>query len=197
MNASDVIKIQRGLGVTADGILGRATYTALFSKFGATSTAAAQMALSAATNFDDYGITESPLILAHFLAQALKETGGFKWFEEIASGAAYEGRVDLGNTVPGYGVRFKGRGIFQLTGYSNYVAYSRMIGIDLVTDPTRAAHPDIATLVACAYWSARKISVHAAADDIVAVTKIINGGTNGLADRRAYLIQVKKVFGIV
>lgn len=196
MNASDIVKIQRNLGVTTDGVMGRASYAALFSKLGASSTNADQMALNATVNFDDYGVSSSPLVLAHFLAQACQETGNFRWFEEIASGAAYEGRVDLGNTVPGYGVRFKGRGIFQLTGYTNYVIYSRKTGIDMVTDPTRAAHPDISVLTACVYWVDHKLTDAAAADDIEKVTRGINGGLTGLANRQAYLNKLKTMFGI-
>jgi putative chitinase len=88
-------------------------------------------ALSAKMN--ERGIT-TPLRQAHFLAQVGHETGELRYIEEIASGAAYEGRRDLGNTEPGDGVRFKGRGLIQLTGRANYAKYGLAIGKDLVTN---------------------------------------------------------------
>lgn len=66
--------------------------------------------------------------LAHFLAQVYQETGVLRWAQELASGAEYEGRADLGNTQPGDGVRFKGRGLIQTTGRANYGSYSRYHG---------------------------------------------------------------------
>jgi predicted chitinase len=72
---------------------------------------------------------------AMFIAQVLHESGGLNFFEEIASGAAYEGRADLGNTHPGDGKRFKGRGYVQLTGRNNYAAYARRSGLKLVELP--------------------------------------------------------------
>lgn len=135
------------------------------------------------------------LRLCHFLAQAAHETDGLRTLEEYGGPAyfrRYDGRRDLGNTRAGDGARFHGRGIFQLTGRYNYRHYGALIGIDLEAQPERAAEPAIS--LAFAYWRARGIDVHADADDIVAVTKAINGGRNGLAQRRAYLARAKAVF---
>lgn len=138
----------------------------------------------------------TPLRKAHFLAQVLHESGGFIYKEEIASGKAYEGRADLGNTQPGDGVRFKGRGWIQLTGRANYRKFGAMIGVDLENKPLLAATEENAAKLACAYWTDRKLNEKADADDLVGITKRINGGTNGLDDRRAKLASAKRVFGI-
>jgi len=106
--------------------------------------------------------------------------------EEYASGAAYEGRADLGNTQSGDGVRFKGRGFIQLTGRANYRLYGGKIGQPLETNPTLASDPAIAAQVAIKYWQgivAPRVSDFA---DTTKVTKLINGGTNGLDDRLKY-----------
>ena len=73
------------------------------------------------------GQITTPLRHAHFLAQIGHESGGFLWTEELASGDAYENRDDLGNTEPGDGRRFKGRGLIQLTGRANYARFSEFV----------------------------------------------------------------------
>jgi putative chitinase len=129
---------------------------------------------------------------AHFLAQIAHESAGMLTTVEYASGAAYEGRKDLGNTQRGDGVRFKGRGLIQLTGRANYMAYGFELGLDLVGKPELAAQFPAAALTAALYWRKRGINAPADRDDIEAVTRKINGGTNGLADRRAYLAVAKR-----
>ena len=131
------------------------------------------------------GITP-PKRQAAFLAQLAHESGQFRYMEEIASGAAYEGRRDLGNTQPGDGRRFKGRGPIQLTGRSNYAAASRALGIDLVNNPTRAADPDVGFRTAAWYWNTRNLNQFADSGNFRELTRRINGGYNGLADREAY-----------
>lgn len=130
--------------------------------------------------------------IEHFIAQAAHETDGFCTTEEYASGAAYEGRRDLGNTQKGDGRRFKGRGIFQLTGRDNYSRYGQRLGIDLLSYPERAAEPVLSLEIACLYWHDRAINPMADDDDLYRVTRVINGGTNGLADRRNYLTLAKR-----
>ena len=139
----------------------------------------------------------TPLRAAHFVAQVGHETASFLYMEEIADGSAYEGRADLGNTQPGDGRRFKGRGLIQLTGRANYSAYSKDCGVDYVANPmTVATDPFVCVDVAGWYWNKRNINRLADRDDVKAVTKAINGGFNGLDDRMDYLYRAKQVLGI-
>lgn len=139
----------------------------------------------------------TPLRIAHFLAQLGHESGQFRYVEELASGAAYEGRTDLGNTQPGDGVRFKGRGLIQLTGRANYAAYGTAIHRDLLADPTPVAtDPALAVDAACWFWNSRGLNAPADADDLERITRRVNGGLNGLADRRAILARAKVALGI-
>ena len=133
------------------------------------------------------------LRVCHFIAQAAHETDSFKTLEEYASGAAYEGRKDLGNIYPGDGKKFKGRGIFQLTGRSNYVNYGAKIGYNIEAKPDLAADPKISMLTACEYWNSKGLSSYADKDDVTTITKRINGGLNGFEDRKNYLAKAKKI----
>jgi putative chitinase len=133
----------------------------------------------------------STLRIAHFTAQTCHESAGFRTTEEFASGAAYEGREDLGNTHPGDGRRYKGRGLIQLTGRANYGRLGTLLGVDLVAEPEAAAEPVLSLRIACTYWEERGINRPADDDDLIAVTRLVNGGTNGLADRRACLRRAK------
>lgn len=85
--------------------------------------------------------------LAYILATATHESGAGKYMEEFASGRAYEGRRSLGNTQPGDGVRYKGRGYVQLTGRRNYTDWSRRLGMDLVGNPRLVENPQIAAKI--------------------------------------------------
>jgi putative chitinase len=133
------------------------------------------------------------LRVCHFIAQAAHEAASFRTLEEYASGAAYEGRKDLGNTQPGDGIRYKGRGIFQLTGRANYRTIGAKIGKDLENNPKLAETPEISVLTALEYWKSRKLNPLADKDDVLAITKKINGGTNGFEDRKKYLAKAKTV----
>lgn len=136
----------------------------------------------------------TPLRKAHFLAQLGHESGDLRYSEEEASGTAYEGRIDLGNTQQGDGPRFKGRGLIQLTGRANYVAFGKARKQDYVTPPNYnqiATDPNLAVDVSCWFWTTHKLNDLADADDLIGITKKINGGTNGLPDRRAHLQRAK------
>jgi len=138
------------------------------------------------------------LRVCHFIAQCAHESDQFKTLEEYASGAAYEGRKDLGNTQPGDGRRFKGRGIIQLTGRANYAECSRDLGIDLVGNPELGEDPEISVRTAIWFWEKRKINRLADNDDIFGVSKTINGINrrtglpNGYEDRKDKLARAKR-----
>lgn len=133
----------------------------------------------------------TPLRQAHFLAQIAHESDGFKTATEYASGKAYEGRKDLGNTSPGDGVRYKGRGLIQLTGKANYRAAGLSLGVDILANPELAAAFPTAIRSAGWYWKTHNINALADKDDEIAVTRKVNGGENGLASRREYLDKAK------
>lgn len=187
----DAKRLQTRLGVAADGIIGSGTLTALFKAFGAPDERARELGLSANVHFRTYGILDTGLRLSHFMGQCAHESGGFRYMEEIASGQAYEGRKDLGNVVPGDGKRYKGRGPIQLTGRANYRAFGREVGIDFESHPEIVAFPSIGLMAAVRYWNSRNLNALADADDLLGITRKINGGTNGLDDRKAQMAKAK------
>jgi putative chitinase len=103
----------------------------------------------------------------------------------------YGGRADLGNTQPGDGARFIGRGFLQITGRANYREMGQRIGVDLEAEPELAARPDIAVRAACAYWTARGLNAACDAGRFLEVTRKINGAAIGYADRVAWLQKAK------
>ena len=190
MTIEETKRLQSRLGVVADGQFGRATWTALFGRLGAGPERARELALGANVHCPAHDIS-TPLRLAHFLAQLAHESGGFRYMEEIASGSAYEGRKDLGNTEPGDGKRYKGHGPIQITGRANHRLYGQLAGIDLESHPEIAAIPSIGMLTACLYWKRNGLNALADRDDTLSITKEINGGLNGIADRRQRLTVCK------
>ena len=140
---------------------------------------------------DGFGITR-PHRLAHYLSQTSHESGGYKYDEEIASGAAYEGRADLGNVKSGDGRRYKGRTGMQLTGRANYREFTVWVRKnldpkcpDFEADPEAVNTDPWEGLVPIWYWVTRKLNLLADENNIEQITKKINGGRNGLADRMA------------
>ena len=123
---------------------------------------------------------------AAFLAQVAHESGSLRYVREIASGEAYEGRRDLGNTEPGDGPRFRGRGLIQVTGRSNYRRCGDDLGLDLLSRPELLELPIHAARSAGWFWQSRGLNELADKGEFKLITKRINGGLNGLADRLAY-----------
>jgi len=162
--------------------------------------------------------------LRHFLAQCAHESAGFTRFQEnlnyseqglrkifakyfdaatardyarkkekIAN-RVYASRLGNGPEDSGDGWRYRGRGVIQLTGRANYKTFGEKVGADLEADPDQAEKPDIAVKVALAYWNDRHLSEKADADDVVGITKGINGGTIGLDGRKALREKAKKIW---
>lgn len=129
--------------------------------------------------------------LAAFLAQIGHETGSLRWLSEIwgptAAQSRYQTHPKLGNTQPGDGLRYRGRGLIQVTGRANYRATTE--ALRFLDCPDFEAHPDAlldprwAALSAASYWNEHSLNELADADDINGITRAINGGTNGLLDR--------------
>lgn len=130
---------------------------------------------------------------AMFIAQIAHESGGFRYREELATGDAYEGRRDLGNVRTGDGPRFKGRTYIQITGRENYRRVSNALGVDFVTHPSLLASSKYAAYGAAWWWSTNGCNQLADRGDFIAVTRRINGGTNGLADRQNYYKRARLV----
>lgn len=144
---------------------------------------------------DEFGI-DTPARQAAFLAQVAHESGSLRYTRELASGAAYEGREDLGNTEPGDGPRYRGRGLLQVTGRDNYRRCSLALYNDtqhLLDHPEVLELPDPACRSAGWFWLAHHLNEKADAGDFERITRIINGGTDGEAARLAFYERAQKV----
>lgn len=172
-----------------------------------------------------YGIN-TPKRIAAFLAQSAHETGCLKAVEENLNysrerlkqifpkyfpndlaelyagipakigSRVYANRMGNGDEGSGDGYKFRGRGIFQLTGKSNYKACGEAISVDLVEYPALLCRPDVAANSAAWYWNSRGLNAAADVEDFKTITKKINGGYNGYADRVKYWLKARKAFGL-
>ena len=144
--------------------------------------------------------------IAHYLAQVFHESGALCYVEEIASGEQYEGRKDLGNTQQGDGKRFKGRGFIQLTGRANYTKFNAydLCTEDVVAHPEKVAKFPLNQVASMWFWQTHGLNELADKDDggmigediCRKITKIINGGQNGIANRLYLYRRFKKEFGL-
>jgi len=147
------------------------------------------------------GIGSTMLRTAAFVAQLAHESGEFRWLEEVWGPTPTQARYEppnllaqrLGNTEPGDGKRFKGRGPIQITGRFNYAKYGRLLGRDLIAEPALAAAPELAFATAGLFWQTNGLNELADAGDFMKITRRINGGANGLADRQMYYARAKAV----
>jgi putative chitinase len=152
---------------------------------------------------DEFAIT-TPARAAAFLAQLAHESGQLRWFEEIWGPTAAQRRYEppdrkagrLGNTEPGDGKRFKGRGPIQLTGRANYRRYGRALGVDLIADPPLAATKEVGFRIAGLFWQRNGLNLLADQQRFRLITRRINGGFNGLRDRLRFYERAKRVFGV-
>lgn len=128
-----------------------------------------------------------------FLAQIGHESGHLVYVQEIASGKAYEGRKDLGNIQSGDGVKFKGRGLIQITGRNNYKQCGADLKLDLINQPELLELPINACLSAAWFWNSHHLNPLADQQLFTQITKVINGGLNGQLDRQSLYIKAKTV----
>jgi len=149
---------------------------------------------------------DTPARQAAFLAQIAHESGALVYTREIASGTAYDNRADLGNTRPEAidialsnnttpGRFYKGRGLIQITGFDNYCACSRGLFNDEATlahNPVMLERKELAARSAAWFWWSRGLNVLADAGLFEKITRRINGGLNGQADRLAYFKRAEK-----
>ena len=135
--------------------------------------------------------------VAAFIAQIGHESGQLKYVKEIwgptAAQARYEGRKDLGNTVVGDGSKYRGRGLIQITGRANYMACGEGLGLDLIKQPELLEKPQHACMSAAWFWATKGLSTLADAGQYYRITRRINGGQNGAADRQALYARALKV----
>ncbi|KMM83339.1 putative chitinase [Pseudomonas taetrolens] len=138
-----------------------------------------------------------PKRVAAFIAQIGHESGQLKYVKEIwgptAAQAKYEGRKDLGNTAAGDGSKYRGRGLIQITGRANYIACGEGLGLDLVKQPELLEEPQHACMSAAWFWVTKGLNTLADAGQFDKITRRINGGQNGAADRQALYARAFKV----
>lgn len=152
----------------------------------------------------EFGIN-TPKRQAAFIAQCAHESAGFAFTRELwgptEAQRGYEGRADLGNTQPGDGKRFMGRGVIQLTGRGNYARGGRALGVDLVKNPQLLEAPELAALISGWFWSDKGLNAYADSGDFLGLSIRINGKNrktglpNGWDDRQARWAVAKKALG--
>ncbi len=138
-----------------------------------------------------------PKRMAAFIAQIGHESGQLQYVREIwgptAAQLRYESRAGLGNTVAGDGSRYRGRGLIQITGRANYAACGEALGIDLINHPELLEQPQYACLSAAWFWATKGLNTLADAGEFNTITRRINGGLNGLADRLNLWAKAREV----
>ena len=140
-----------------------------------------------------FGIT-TPERIRHFLSQTAHESGGGKWMKELSDGQYLEGRTDLGNTEPGDGPKYKGAGYLQLTGRSNYAMFSDFIGDPKVMDGVEYVSSTYPFTSGGAWWEHNRMNALIdGGANVDQVTLRVNGGYNGLADRKYYYNRCSQV----
>ncbi len=141
----------------------------------------------------EFSILDSKERMAAFLAQIAHESSELQYVKELASGKAYEGRKDLGNIHPGDGVKFKGRGLIQVTGLANYLKCGAALGLNLLEQPELLETPENACRSAGWFWDEHHLNDFADSGQFLTITRKINGGTNGLAERENYWLRANRV----
>ena len=218
------ITLQQRLGVVADGVLGPRTYAALFRRLGASPERAELFGIGAAAHFPAYGIDATPERLTEWLGEMGHESQSFTrleenlryttparikavWpsrFQSVSDAASYANNPEalanfvyagrMGNTQPGDGWRFRGRGLIMLTGRANYEATAQRSGLPIIGQPSIAGEPAAAVEIASEWWARKGLNRLADEGRSDAITLAINGGTNGIADRRQRKANVRRLW---
>lgn len=144
----------------------------------------------------EWGEINTPLRIAAFLAQLAHESSEYRYMEEIADGSQYEGRLDLGNTHPGDGVKYKGHGPIQITGRDNHGRCGNALRLNLIDNPLLLTKPEYGTLSSAWFWGYKALNVLADVDDFREITRRINGGYTHYADRVEYWVRNRKILGL-
>lgn len=135
--------------------------------------------------------------VAAFIAQIGHESGQLRYVREIwgptPAQARYEGRAGLGNTTPGDGFKYRGRGLIQVTGRANYAACGEALSVDLVNQPELLEQPQYACMSAAWFWATNGLNTLADAGEFERITRRINGGLNGLAERQTFYAKALQV----
>jgi putative chitinase len=150
---------------------------------------------------------DAPARAAAFVAQLAHESGQFRFMEELWGPTPAQIRYEpastlataLGNTQPGDGHRFKGRGPIQITGRANYRRFGDLLGVDLLATPDRAASPALAFRIAGLFWAKKGLNELAdqrTPDAFREITRRINGGFNGLAERQQFYATACATLGV-
>lgn len=141
-----------------------------------------------------------PKRIAAFIAQIGHESGQLRYVKEIwgptKAQVRYEGRADLGNSQPGDGSKFRGRGLIQITGRANYMACGEGLGLDLIKQPELLEKPQHACMSAAWFWATNGLNTLADVGDITKISRRINGGSNGLQDRLVYFKKACEVLHV-
>jgi len=144
---------------------------------------------------------ESGLEVSHFLGQLAHESLDLKYWTELwgptKTQLRYECRLDLGNTQPGDGKRFMGRGPIQTTGRANYQRVATALKIDCISHPELLSTPEHGFRAAGLFWQENNCKKFALADDITGLTRRINGGLNGLNHRIICTRKAKQALGLL
>lgn len=137
----------------------------------------------------------TPRRMAAFLAQCAHESGELRWVRELDTGERYNNRVDLGNTQPGDGPRYKGGGLIQITGRYNYRAAGAAIGVDLEGEPHLIELPENACKASAWWWKQHGLNELADQNAFGTISHKINGGYIGLDQRLGYWLLALRATG--
>ncbi len=198
----------RGCPLAIDGVFGPRSFAAAYNVLSnnrISDDLALQRGRAAVQWFGRADLMESGLRLAHFFGQTFHESMGFTHTRELwgptPAQVRYEGRKDLGNTQPGDGKRFMGRGDLQTTGRANYRAAGQRLGLPLEAQPELAEAFPAAIAVSVDYWAQHGLNRWADIDDTLSLSRAINlgntkstGTPNGLSDRQAATARARAIF---